>query len=88
MSHYHTQADPKDDPNQRRAAVDRFLNPAATNAERNEIIERWKVGFVAVKRSEPPALIRELRLDPRLREVYSDPPNVPGYASLIVWQVV
>jgi hypothetical protein len=88
MSHYHTQADPKDNPNQRRAAVDRFLSPAATNAERNAIIERWKVGFVAVKRTEPAALISELRRDPRLREVYSDPPSVPGYASLIVWRVL
>jgi hypothetical protein len=87
MSHYHTQADPKDHPGQRRADVDAFLRPGTSNARRNAILTRWRVDFVAVERTAPPTLLRELAADPRLHQVFADPPAVPTYASLIIWQV-
>ena len=87
MSHYHTQADPKDHPGQRRADVDAFLRPGTSNARRNAILTRWGVDFVAVERTAPPALLRELAADPRLNQLVADPPAVPTYASLIIWQV-
>jgi hypothetical protein len=87
MSHYHTQADPKDHPDQRRADVDAFLDPATSDARRNAILSRWRVQFVAVERTASPALLRQLEADPRLHRVFADPPGVPSYASLIIWQV-
>jgi hypothetical protein len=87
MSHYHTQADPKDQPNQRRADVDSFLRPATSSARRNAILARWRVQFVVVEQTAPAALRRQLDADPQLRRVFADPPSVPGYASLIIWQV-
>ncbi|MGN6378927.1 MAG: hypothetical protein ACTHNU_08260 [Gaiellales bacterium] len=87
MSHYHTQADPKDEPGRRRLAVDRFLDPRVSNRERNATIDRYHVQFVTVQRTAPPLLIRKLDGNPRLRRVFADPPSVPGYAPLIVWKV-
>lgn len=87
MSHYHTQADPKDQPEQRRADVDSFLHPGTSTAHRNAILARWRVGFVVVEQTAPASLRRQLDADPKLRRVFADPPSVPGYASLIIWQV-
>jgi len=87
MSDYHTQADPKDHPDARRAAVDRFLRAATPAAVRDRILDRYRVRYVVVEPRRSPALVRALGRDPRLRLVFRDRRPPPGYAGLAIWRV-
>ena len=89
ISSYHTESERKDDPQARRRDVNRFLNPATTQAERHQILARWKVGEVAVDlRTAPAELVQALDTDPALQRSFSDAPqSSENFAQIQAWTV-
>jgi hypothetical protein len=69
----HMRAEPKIDPPRRRADVNRFLDPATSEAVRDEIMRRYDVRYAIVAEDSP--MLGALRADPELRQVYADGPN-------------
>ena len=74
----HTRATPRDHPEARRAQVLKFYYPGTSRRWRREMMRREHVDYVVFsKRTQPPALLDQLRADPTLTQVYEDPPTVP-----------
>jgi hypothetical protein len=89
ISGFHTEAEPKDHPRQRRLDVNRFLNPATSSAARDAILKRYGVNLVALDlKHTPSSLIADLRSDPRLHVVYIDPAvQESEYVRFIIFAV-
>ncbi len=87
VSHYHSQAERKDSPAERRTDVDEFLDPATSQTRRHQILERWNVDTVALDlRTAAPGLVHALDADPTLRRAYTDSATTPPkFARLAVW---
>jgi hypothetical protein len=90
ISNYHTESERRDQPARRRLDTARFLRPGTSRAERQAILARWHVSYVAVDlNNASPRLVRELDADPALRRVHTDPPHADSkFARLAVWRVV
>ena len=74
----HTRATPRDHPASRRAQVMKFYYPGTSQRWRREMMRREHVDYVVFsKRTQPPAVLDQLRADPTLTQVYEDPPTVP-----------
>ncbi len=90
ISSFHSQAERKDQPAERRRDVARYLRKGTSQAERHQIIERWQVDYVALdlKRASP-EIVRQLDADPGLERVFTDDPqSSTQVAQMAVWKVV
>ena len=77
----HMRAEPKLDPPARRAAVDRFLDPATSDEARNAVLDRYHVRYVMVERDSE--ISARLASDPRLQQVFVDGDDTPAVKRTI-----
>jgi hypothetical protein len=77
----HMRAEPKLDPPARRAAVDRFLDPATSDGARNAVLDRYHVRYVMVERDSE--ISARLASDPRLQQVFVDGDDTPAVKRTI-----
>lgn len=84
----HTRATPRDHPTQRRAEVTTFFAPGTSEQVRQAILHNQNVDYVVFdERSGSPEVLAQLRADPTLSEVYSDPADTPPqYGRVVIFE--